>query len=84
MQRSNNKVCLSPKRGLPGEGQSRLDVARGQTTTATTKYGDELMRSLNKYVVLDVHKDTRVIAVAEDGRTREQRVNGPVESSCTR
>jgi len=42
------------------------------------------MRSLNKYVVLDVHKDTRVIAVAEDGRTREQRVNGPVESSCTR
>jgi len=38
------------------------------------------MRSLNKYVVLDVHKDTRVIAVAEDGRTREQRVNGPVES----
>jgi len=38
------------------------------------------MKSLNKYVGLDVHKDTTVIAVAEDGRTGEQRVYGTISS----
>ena len=39
------------------------------------------MKTLNKYVGLDVHKDTTVIAVAEDGRTGEQRLYGRTISS---
>jgi hypothetical protein len=74
------KVCLSPKRGLPDEGQSRRAVAEAQTTTETTKSGDKHMKTINKYVGLDVHKDTTVIAVAEDGRSGEQRVYGKVSS----
>ncbi len=38
------------------------------------------MKTLNKYVGLDVHKDTTVIAVAEGGRTGEQRVYGTISS----
>ena len=38
------------------------------------------MKTLNKYVGLDVHKDTTVIAVAEDGRAGEQRVYGTISS----
>lgn len=38
------------------------------------------MKTLNKYVGLDVHKDTTVIAVAEDGRDGEQRLYGTVSS----
>ena len=38
------------------------------------------MKTLNKYVGLDVHKDTTVIAVAEDGRDGEQRVYGTISS----
>ena len=38
------------------------------------------MKTLNKYVGLDVHKDTTVIAVAEDGRTGEQRLYGTISS----
>lgn len=38
------------------------------------------MKKLNKYVGLDVHKDTTVIAVAEDGRTGEQRLYGTISS----
>ena len=49
-------MCLSPKRGLPGEGQSRRAVAEERTTTETTKNGDKHMKTLNKYVGLDVHK----------------------------
>jgi hypothetical protein len=33
------------------------------------------MKTLNKYVGLDVHKDTTVIAVAEAGRTGERALN---------
>lgn len=38
------------------------------------------MKLLNKYVVLDVHKDTTVIAVAEDGRSGEQRLYGTISN----
>jgi transposase len=38
------------------------------------------MKQLNKYVGLDVHKDTTVIAVAEDGRDGEQRLYGTISS----
>jgi transposase len=38
------------------------------------------MKTINKYVGLDVHKDTTVIAVAEDGRSGEQRVYGTISS----
>jgi hypothetical protein len=57
------KVCLSSGRGLPGEGQSRKAVAGVRTTTETTKDGDKDMKTLDKYLGLDVHKDTTVVAV---------------------
>lgn len=38
------------------------------------------MKRINKYVGLDVHKDTTVIAVAEAGRTGEVRLYGTVSS----
>ncbi|MCW5547968.1 MAG: hypothetical protein KIT44_03310 [Opitutaceae bacterium] len=72
------KVCLSPERGLPGEGQSRKAVAGARTTTKTTQNGDKHMKTLNKYVGLDVHKDTTVIVVAEEGWAGEVRVYGRI------
>ena len=38
------------------------------------------MKNLDKYVGLDVHKDTTVIAVAEAGRTGEVRLYGTISS----
>ncbi len=38
------------------------------------------MKSLNKYVGLDVHKDTTVIAVAEGDRAGEVRLYGTISS----
>ena len=38
------------------------------------------MKTLNKYVGLDVHKDTTVVAVAEGGREGEVRLYGQVSS----
>jgi len=38
------------------------------------------MKTLNKYVGLDVHKDTTVIAVAESGRDGEVRLYGQIAS----
>lgn len=38
------------------------------------------MKTLNKYVGLDVHKDTTVIAVAEEGREGEVRLYGTISS----
>jgi hypothetical protein len=80
LEERKNKVCLSPERGLPGEEQSRRAVAEARTTTEPTKNGDKHMKTLNKYVGLDVHKDTTVIAVAEDGRVGEVRIYGTISS----
>ena len=38
------------------------------------------MKTLNKYVGLDVHKDTTVVAVAEAGRLGEVRLYGTISS----
>ena len=38
------------------------------------------MKELNKYVGLDVHKDTTVVAVAEAGRAGEVRVYWTISS----
>jgi len=46
----------------------------------TTRNGDKHMKNLDKYVGLDVHKDTTVIAVAEAGRTGEVRLYGTILS----
>jgi len=56
-------MCLSPGRGLPGKGQSRMAGAEVQTTTQTTKNGGKHMETTDKYVGLDVHKDTAVARV---------------------
>ena len=53
-----------------------MDVA----VNRTTKNGDKHMKSINKYVGLDVHKDTTVIAVAESGREGEVRLYGQIAS----
>jgi transposase len=60
-----------------------MAVAEAQTTTETTKNGDKHMKTLNKYVGLDVHKDTTVIAVAESGREGEVRLYGQIASDLT-
>jgi transposase len=52
----------------------------GVALTETTKNGDKHMKTLNKYVGLDVHKDTTVIAVAESGREGEVRLYGQIAS----
>ena len=42
--------------------------------------GDKHMKTTDKYVGLDVHKDTTVIAVAEGGREGEVRLYGSIAS----
>ena len=46
----------------------------------TAQNGDKHMENLDKYVGLDVHQDTTVIAVADAGRTGEVRVYGTISS----
>lgn len=53
-----------------------MDVAVNQTT----RYGDKHMKPLDKYVGLDVHKDTTVVAVAEGGWHGEVRLYGTIAS----
>jgi transposase len=55
-------------------------VAEVGTTTETTKNGDKHMSTQNKYVGLDVHKDTTTIAIAESGRDGEVRLYGQIAS----
>lgn len=64
---------------LPGEGQSgegwhtapRRAAAGGATATKTTKDEDKCMATTDKYIGLDVHQDTAVIAVAEADARRQ-------------
>jgi len=51
-----------------------MDVA----ASPTTKNGDKHMNKTDKYIGLDVHQDTTVIAVAEGGRVGEVRVYGSI------
>ena len=53
-----------------------MDVA----VKPTTRNGDKHMKTIDKYVGLDVHKDTTVIAVAEGTREGEVRVYGSIPS----
>ena len=69
------KVCLSPgTRVTPVREPIRMDVA----ASPTTKNGDKHMNKTDKYIGLDVHQDTTVIAVAEGGRVGEVRVYGSI------
>ena len=52
----------------------------GVAAKPTTKNGDKHMKTTDKYVGLDVHKDTIVIAVAESGRDGEVRLYGSISS----
>ena len=71
------KVCLSPStRVTPVREPIRMDVE----ANPTTKNGDKHMKKTDKYVGLDVHQDTTVIAVAEGGRVGEVRVYGTIPS----
>jgi len=53
-----------------------MDVA----VSPTTQNGDKHMKTLDKYIGLDVHKDTTVIAVAEGTREGEVRPYGAIPS----
>jgi len=57
-----------------------MDEAGALTTTETTKNEDKHMRTKDKFVGLDVHKDTTVLAVAEGGRDGEVRLYGTLSS----
>ena len=46
----------------------------------TTNKGDQHMKKIQRYVGLDVHKDTIVIAVADKGNTGEVRMYGTISS----
>ena len=52
----------------------------GEAVRPTTRNGDKHMKTTDKYVGLDVHKDTTVIAVANDGREGEVRLYGSISS----
>jgi|GEM_PF-2007767 len=52
----------------------------GVVAKPTTKNGDKRMKTKNKYVGLDVHKDTMVVAVADGGRDGEVRLYGEISS----
>ena len=55
----------------------------GVAGSPTTKNEDKHMKSINKYVGLDVHKDTIMVAVAESGRDGEVRLYGQIDSDLT-
>jgi hypothetical protein len=57
-----------------------MAVGGVRTTTETTKKGDKHMKRKNKYIGLDVHKDTTVIAVAEGERGGDVRLYGTISS----
>ena len=50
----------------------------GVEANPTTRNGDKHMNKTDKYIGLDVHQDTTVIAVAESGRVGEVRVYGSI------
>ena len=52
----------------------------GVAVKPTTRNGDKHMKTTDKYVGLDVHKDTTVIAVAEGARDGEVRQYGSIPS----
>jgi transposase len=52
----------------------------GVVAKPTTQNRDKHMKTKNKYVGLDVHKDTTVVAVADGGRDGEVRLYGEISS----
>ncbi len=64
-------------RGLLPE---REPIRIGWAEKPTTRNGDKHMKTTDKYVGLDVHKDTIMIAVAESEREGEVRVYGSISS----
>jgi transposase len=48
--------------------------------TETTNKGDQHMKGMQRFAGLDVHKDTIVIAVADEGRDGEVRAYGTISS----
>jgi len=61
---------------LAKNGQSRMvkvpALSLSNGSTITTNKGDQHMKKTIRYVGLDVHKDTIVIAVADEGREGDE------------
>ncbi len=55
-------------------------AAKERARTLTTRNGDKRIKTTDKYIGLDVHKDTTVITIAEEGRQREVRLYGTISS----
>lgn len=60
--------------GLFRKEPIRIGVVEVRTVTKTTRTGDKHLKNLNKYVGLDVHKDTIPVAVVDGGREGEVRL----------
>jgi transposase len=58
----------------------REPIRMDEEANPTTKNGDKHMKATDKYVGLDVHQDTTVIAVADGGRVGEVRSYGTIPS----
>jgi hypothetical protein len=57
-----------------------MGMAEVRTEAKTTRNADQHMKTTDKCVGLDVHKDTTVVAVAEGGREGEVRLYGTISS----
>jgi transposase len=51
-----------------------------EVSTVTTNKGDQHMKAIQRFVGLDVHKDTTAVAVADQGRDGEVRAYGTISS----
>jgi transposase len=77
-----NKSACPPERGLLRVALEPIRQEEGAVleTTETTRKGDKHMKTTDKYIGLDVHKDTIVIAIAEGGRLGEVRPYGKISN----
>jgi len=77
-----NRSACPPERGLLRVSPEPIRKEEGAalTTTQASKKGDKHMKNTDKYVGLDVHKDTIVIAIAEGVRLGEVRPYGKISN----
>ena len=75
------KMCWSRERGLLAKSEPSRMV---EAVRKTTNKGDQHMKKTIRFVGLDVHKDTIVIAVADQGRVEKCAPTAPSVPTGTR